>query len=436
MQEFTAVPLKYWLETYGCQMNFAESNSLESTFLESGLIPALYPEEADIVILNTCSVRQTAENRIWGRLGFFQHIKENRNIKIILTGCMAERLGEDIIKRFKSVDHVLGTYDKLEILETILGKNIHKDVYEFSQSYYHKGDFKSFVPIMNGCNNFCTYCIVPYVRGREISRSPESIIEEISYLSEKGVKEITFLGQNVNSYHFQNSDGTVVDFPDLLELVLRNNASIPWFRFMSPHPKDFSSKLIDIIRDSNRVCSHIHLPFQSGSSKILDLMNRKYSRESYLKLVETMKKKIPDITFSTDILVGFPDESDEDFEDTLTLMENVSFLEAFMYYYNPREGTKAVNMPNQVEKNIKLERLQQVIYKQKNITQAAKQKRLGKIVTVLCESISKKDDSFITGRTEHNEMIVFKSENTIAIGDFVTVRISSLSGNTFKGELI
>jgi len=427
------MPQRYWLETYGCQMNFAESNALEIELAASGFVPALTPEEADVVILNTCSVRQTAENRIWGRLGFFQHLRESKRATVILTGCMAERLAEEIQDQSPVVDYVIGTNDKQQLAELLNAPDAfsHAESYTFKTTYAGKDSRRALVPIMNGCNNFCAYCIVPYVRGREVSRDPEEISAEVDMLIEQGVREITLLGQNVNSYSFSGKGGTV-SFPDLLDTISRQVPDTGWIRFLSPHPKDFSGELIDLIGRRANICSHIHLPLQSGSTAVLRRMKRRYTREQYLGLVNDLRKAVPDITFSTDILVGFPGEREEDFRDTLDMVERVGFLDAFTYYFNPREGTEAMQYDGHLDDDTKLRRLQELIALQRSVTRSLKEKRIGKQVRVLCEDVSKKDSRAFLTRTEHDETVIVANPQLVP-GSFYDVTITRLVGNTFEG---
>lgn len=425
----------YWLETYGCQMNSAESNALEAALQEAGLKPADTAESADCAILNTCSVRKSAENRIWGRIGYFQHLKERRPMTLVVTGCMAERLGDEFLKDAPAVDHVMGTNDKQRIAALLKGGSDERDShYSFTQSYYKEGEVSSFVPIMNGCNNFCTYCIVPYVRGREISRSIGSIYEEIQKLEDKGVREITLLGQNVNSYSYQEGSRHY-HFPDLLDAIASKVSSIKWIRFESPHPKDFSSDLIEVIATHETVAKNLHIPVQSGSTHVLNLMNRKYSREQYLNLIEKIKNRISDITLTTDVMVGFPGESEVDFEQTLSLVKEIRFLDSFMYYFNPREGTKAVTMPNQLPSALRLKRLQTLIELQRSISVALRRERFRAKATILVEQVSKKSSDKLLGRTEHGEMVVFSpKKKSSPIGEFIDVSLNELVGNTYIGE--
>jgi len=425
------VHTKYWLETYGCQMNTAESNALESALKEVGMQPAASAEEADCAIINTCSVRKTAENRIWGRIGFFKHLKEQHPLTLVITGCMAERLGEDFLKDAPAVDIVVGTNDKQRIAALLSGGSDEREPnYSFTESYHKLGDVKSYVPIMNGCDNFCAYCIVPYVRGREISRSPQSVYEEIDRLEQLGVKEITLLGQNVNSYRFEHQ-GSIIRYPDLLSSIASRVKTIKWIRFESPHPKDFSNELIQVIAQEPVIARHLHIPMQSGSTHVLGLMNRRYTRDRYLELINSLRAAIPSITFTTDVMVGFPGETEEDFQETLSAMREVRFLESFMYYYNPREGTAAVDFADQIEASVKMKRLQSLIEQQRKITHEEKIKRSHATVEVLIERISSKKGTAFLSRTEHDEMVVFTPISKLSVGDLTTVDVTGLSGNTY-----
>ncbi|MFA6681195.1 MAG: tRNA (N6-isopentenyl adenosine(37)-C2)-methylthiotransferase MiaB [Sphaerochaeta sp.] len=426
----------YWIETYGCQMNTAESNALELQLKGAGLVPAKSAEDADCAILNTCSVRKSAENRIWGRLGLFAHIKTLHPLTLIVTGCMAERLQEDLKDDAPHVDYVLGTNDKQKILEVLVSPEsaeLRSETYSFGDSYYNEGEYSSYIPIMNGCNNFCSYCIVPYVRGREISRPVEEVLDEVRYLDSKGVKEITLLGQNVNSYHYEN-DGKVITFPSLLERVCSVAGDIEWIRFESPHPKDFSDSLIRVIKEQPKVAKHLHIPMQSGNTRILGLMNRKYTRDRFLSLIETIKREIPEATFATDVMVGFPSETEEEYQDTLTALDEMGCIEAFMYYFNPREGTAAVTFPGEVPEEERGRRLTQLIHFQHKIFVREKSERAEGIAKVVVSAVSRNDKDQMLGRTEHNEMVVF--DGSSEVGSIVTVRLTGLKGNTYTGSLI
>ena len=457
--------MTYFFETYGCQMNIAESAAAEQLFIARGWTKASDPQLADVAVINTCSVRATAENRIFGRLGWFTGLKSLRAcapdakskslelaaeyvkdgphpLTLVVMGCMAERLLDSLQKDYPAIDYVVGTFAKHHFGDII--SNVEKHLspvplddtpgYQFAPVSLEPGAFTAFVPIMHGCNNFCTYCIVPYVRGREISRPLDEIIKEIDTLSSYGVKEITLLGQNVNSYSYNG-----IDFPELLEKIARHieksASSIGWVRFMSSHPKDLSDRLIDVIAKEKVLCHHIHLPVQHGSSKVLKEMNRRYTREDYLSLVERIRTKISDVSLTTDIMLGFPGETDEDFEEAVSLMKTVRYENAFMYYYNPREGTPACTMPDQVPMDIKKQRLQKIIDMQLNITREEMEKQIGQTVQVLAENVSRDNEGELLGKTSRDERVAFAARKKLS-GTFVKVRIDSLSGNTFRGTLV
>lgn len=457
--------MTYFFETYGCQMNIAESAAIEQIFIARGWTKATDAQIADIVIINTCSVRATAENRIFGRLGYYAGLKavrakeigaktksleqalryvkdEPKPLTLIVTGCMAQRLLNDLQKEYPFIDYVVGTYAKKYFSEiiTALEDGAHlshideSPIYSFAPLSAEPGAFSTFVPIMHGCNNFCTYCIVPHVRGREISRPYNEIINELTVLSSYGVKEITLLGQNVNSYKEAN-----IDFPTLLTLIENHlekiNSSIRWIRFLSSHPKDLTKPLIDVMAQSTYICHHLHLPVQHGSNKILQAMNRKYTIEHYLELISSIKMAIPDISLTTDIMLGFPGETEADFEAALQLMKSVRYENAFMYYFNPREGTPAYKMENQIPLEIKKERLQKIIDTQQSITLSQMQKRINTTTTVLVESESRDNNEELLAKTPQDHRVVFKAKASL-IGTFATVKLNELSGQTFKGTAL
>lgn len=460
--------MTYFFETYGCQMNIAESAAVEQLLISRGWTKAYDAQVCDLAIINTCSVRQTAENRILGRLGWFTGLKALRACKpgaksktlelaaeyvkdgpkpitVVVMGCMAERLLKSLQKDYPVVDYVIGTYAKNQfgnIISAIENNSNPKNLklinnpeqYEFSAISLEPGAFSAFVPIMHGCNNFCTYCIVPYVRGREVSRSLDEILKEIDVLSKYNVKEITLLGQNVNSYSFEG-----IDFPTLLEKICdhieKTQSSIGWIRFMSSHPKDLSEKLIDVISRRKQLCHHIHLPVQHGSTKVLKEMNRRYTRDDYISLVEKIKKSIPDVSLTTDVMVGFPGETEEDFEEVLSLMNIIMYENAFMYYYNLRDGTPASIRTDQITTEVKKERLQKVIDLQLEITRKQMEKRVNQNITVLVEGVSRDNKNEVLARTPQDERVVFEAPDNL-IGKFVQVKLDKLVGNTFKGTLI
>ena len=449
-------------------MNIAESASVEQLLIARGWTKSPSAQTADLAIINTCSVRETAENRIMGRLGWYNGLKAVRECKLgaktkmleeaveyvkngakpltlVVMGCMAERLLKEFKKDYPFVDYVVGTYAKHHFSEIITAIEEGREAFEPDDTEQYKfasvsaepGAFSTFVPIMHGCNNFCTYCIVPYVRGRELSRPVKEILQELDVLAKYNVKEVTLIGQNVNSYHGEE-DGAIINFAQLLQKIadhLRETSSpIKWVRFMSSHPKDFTDDVIDVIAKESVLCRHIHLPVQHGSSAVLEKMNRRYTREQYLALVERIKSKIPDVSLTTDIMMGFPTETEEDVELTLDLMRQVKYESAMMYYYNPRSGTPAAKM-EQLPVEVRKARLQRVIDLQLEHTQEQMARRVGKTVPVLVEGVSRDNKEELLGQIEQHEKIAFKADRKL-IGSFVNVKITELSGNTYRGEYV
>jgi len=431
----------YFLETYGCQMNSAESAALELALREKGWARACSGEAADLALLNTCSVRQTAETRLKGRLAHYAALKKKRPFTLVVAGCMASRLGDSLKADYPAVDYVMGTASRSifpAILDALESGRPYVDfgetpVFSFSSSHLEEGCFRSFVPIMHGCDNYCSYCIVPYVRGREVSRSPKSIAEEIALLAGRGVREITLLGQNVNSYRYEEQSGTITAFPDLLRQIAAwiKNSPIEWVRFLSANPKDLSAETIAVMAENTCFCRHLHLPVQHGSNRILAAMNRRYTKEHFLALTKELRAAMPGISLSTDILVGFPGETEKDMEEVFDLMEQVKFLYAYMYHYNPREGTAAYALPNRIPEKVKLERLSRIMELQKKHTAAALKKRIGSRERVLVEGISRKNADELLSRTERDEKAVFPGAGGL-IGTFVEVELRVLRGNTFR----
>lgn len=427
--------MNFLIETYGCQMNIAESDSLSRLLILRGHLEAQNPEEADVVILNTCSVRLTAEERIDGRVGFYRGLakKIGKEVPVVLMGCMAQNVGDELQKKFPDVVKLVwGTYHKdgiADFLSSMDGSShIEMQDYEFLPAEKQRNsDFKAFLPISHGCNNFCTYCIVPYVRGREVHRSFSEISDEVKRLLDDGVAEITLLGQNVNSYKDENRR-----FPELLSACA--DLGVARLSFLTSHPKDFSRELVDAMKSHENILRYLHLPFQAGSNEILKHMNRKYSREDYLKKIETAKE-IPGLSLSTDIMVGFPNETEEDFEDTMNIVESVRFLEAYMYRYNIRPGTKAETMNPQVDEEIKLSRLSRLIARQNEISKEIRQSKIGLETTALLESISKKDSSVLSGRT-HEGLMVFVKGSENEIGKIIKVKLIETRGTGFSAERI
>ena len=467
--------MTYFFETYGCEMNIAESAAIEQLFISRGWSKAEEPELADMVVINTCSVRGSAENRIFGRLGYYSGVKKIRHKEpgaktrleemqkavdfvekngvvpfyVVLMGCMAERLLDSVKKDFPVIDFVVGTFGKSKFGDIISAAEEHKkgfkieedSEYTFPKISYEEQAFSTFVPIMHGCNNFCTYCIVPYVRGREVSRPVEQILAEIDFLSKRNVKEITLLGQNVNAYRCKDEsvEGGELNFPKLLKKISAHldetSSSIRWIRFESSNPNDFSDELIEMIVNDSHVCHGFHIAAQHGNNEILRRMNRKNTREEFLTLVKKLRSAMPDVELVTDLMVGFPGETEEEFEDILSFMNEIKFESAFMYYYNPREGTPAASFENQIDVAIKKERLKKVIDLQLKHTAEVMNSRVGKTVNVLADIVSRDDENELLGKTEQNERVAFKADKKL-IGSFVTVKLTALNGNTFKGVMI
>jgi tRNA-2-methylthio-N6-dimethylallyladenosine synthase len=466
--------MTYLIETYGCQMNKAESSALELIFRERGWQPAkpsldglarearsdsrVDSEGIDMVLINTCSVRATAENRAWGRIDLYAAAKRERvaagakPFVLVVTGCMAERMKREIKVRQPAVDYVVGTFQKQAfglVLDAVEQSRPIEDIDEspafvFARSYYEPGSFRSFVPIMHGCDNFCAYCIVPHIRGREISRRPSAILSEIASLEDSGVREVTLLGQNVNSYKWRGEGGASgpdavdFDFPGLLRLIssaLREGGSggVRWVRFLTSHPKDLSDEVIRVLAEDPLYCKHVHLCVQSGSDAVLKAMNRRYTRASYLGLVDRMKAAIPGLSLSTDILVGFPGETEEDLELTLDIMRRVGFSYSYMYHFNPREGTPAASMPDRIAEKVKRDRLSRVIEQQKGLTRTLMESRVGAVEEALIEGVSRRKKNELIARTQRDEMAVFPAPAS-RVGSFARLRLTSVSGNTFKAE--
>lgn len=431
-----------FIETYGCQMNKAESAALEIVLAERGWTLSPSADEASVVLINTCSVRETAETRALGRIDHYLSRKRSSKSQepvLIVSGCMAERLGDTLIDR--GVDYAIGTRARSvfpEILQAIekgeKWRTFEEPVYRFSENHHSDRSVSAFVPVMHGCNNFCSYCIVPYVRGREVSRDPQSVLCEIRNLLEAGVKEITLLGQNVNSYRFEEK-GKVIDFPQLLDRVALEMGESGWLRFLSSHPKDYDQRLTEVIARHKNIPRYIHLCVQHGSNRILQAMNRRYTREEYLGKARKILSVLPETHFSTDILIGFPGETEDDLEETLSLMEELKFANAFMYHYNPREGTAAFELPDRIPYEVKTARLQRVIDLQMAHTRERMQESLGRDLTVLVEGPSKKGKGELLARTARDEMLVFPG-SLKDIGSFKTLRVSTVHGKTFRAKEI
>lgn len=435
---------KLFIETYGCQMNVADSEVIASVMQMAGYSVADTLEEADAVFLNTCSIRDNAEQKILNRLEFFHSLKKKKRHLIVgVLGCMAERVKDDLITNHH-VDLVVGPDAYLTLPDLIAAVEAGEKAInvELSTTETYRDVIPSricgnhisgFVSIMRGCNNFCTYCIVPYTRGRERSRDVESILNEVGDLVAKGYKEVTLLGQNVNSYRFEKADGEVVTFPRLLHTVAEAAPGVR-IRFTTSHPKDMSDETLQVIAEVPNVCKHIHLPVQSGSSRILRLMNRKYTREWYLERVAAIRRIVPDCGLSTDIFSGFHSETEEDHRQSLSLMEECGYDSAFMFKYSERPGTHASkHLPDDVPEEVKIRRLNEIIALQNRLSAEANARCVGKTYEVLVEGVSKRSRDQLFGRTEQNRVVVF-DRGTHRIGDFVMVKITESSSATLKGE--
>ncbi|WDV47828.1 tRNA (N6-isopentenyl adenosine(37)-C2)-methylthiotransferase MiaB [Clostridiaceae bacterium M8S5] len=436
---------KYMILTYGCQMNEHDSERMEGLLGNIGYETTSDLKEADLIIFNTCLVRENAELKVYGKLGELKQLKkDNPNLIIAVCGCMPqkEEVRDYITKKYRHVDLVFGTHNYYKLPEMIESKtqtnNRVVDVWEDGEDLIEgmpakrKYGYKAFINIMKGCNNFCTYCIVPYTRGRERSRLPEDILGEIMKLAKEGCKEVTLLGQNVNSYG--KSLESKVSFAQLLYMI-NDIEGIRRIRFMTSHPKDLSDELIDAMKNCKKVVEHLHLPFQSGSSRILKKMNRKYGKEQYLVLVEKIKKAIPDISLTTDIIVGFPGETDEDFEDTLDVVKKVGFDSAFTFLYSIRTGTPAAEMKDQIPDDIKHERFDKLLATINSISAKINQDMIGRTFEVLVENISKNDKSMLSGRTRSFKLVHFKGPKEL-IGKFANVKITKTKTWFLEGEMV
>ncbi|MBQ6800327.1 MAG: tRNA (N6-isopentenyl adenosine(37)-C2)-methylthiotransferase MiaB [Bacteroidaceae bacterium] len=437
---------KLFIENYGCQMNVADSEVVASIMQMAGYEVCDSLDEADAVFLNTCSIRDNAEQKILNRLEYFRALRKKKRTLIVgILGCMAERVKEDLINNHQ-VDLVAGPDAYLSLPDLMAqveaGQKAMNAELSTTETYRDViparicgNRVSGYVSIMRGCNNFCHYCIVPYTRGRERSRDVKSILGEVADLVTKGYKEITLLGQNVNSYRFEAEDGTVITFPQLLRTVAQAARGVR-IRFTTSHPKDMSDETLHVIAEEPNVCRHIHLPVQSGSSRILKLMNRKYTREWYLDRVEAIRRIIPDCGLSTDIFSGFHSETEEDHQLSLSLMRECQYDSAFMFKYSERPGTYASkHLPDDISEEVKIRRLNEIIEVQNQLSAEANRRCIGKTYEVLVEGFSKRSREQLVGRTEQNRVVVF-DRGTHRIGDFVTVRITDSSSATLKGEEI
>ncbi len=434
---------KAFIGVYGCQMNISDAERMEGQLVTIGYERTENMEEADLILLNTCCVRETAEDKVYGKIGEIKHLKREKPSLIFgITGCMAQKEGDALIKRAPHIDFVLGTNKVHElthviqeveaakgghVVDVLLGDTELPDDVPVQRG----GRLSAWVPIMYGCNNFCTYCIVPYVRGRERSRLPEDVVKEVEEAAAKGFKEVTLLGQNVNSY---GKDHKKADFADLLQMVDKVRG-IERVRYMTSHPKDLSDKVIETIKNSEHICEHFHLPVQYGSNKILKAMNRVYTVEQYRELVKKIRAAIPAASITTDLIVGFPGETEEDFADMLSFLREIRYDAAYTFLYSKRSGTPAAVMEQQVDEACKKERLHKLMEVQNQISLENNEKLQGQSVEVMVEGPSRTDASVWTGRTRTNKIVLWDRGDWEKEGDLVQIRVTHPQTWVLKGEL-
>lgn len=437
---------KYCVVTYGCQMNLHESEKISGILNGMGMSAVNEPENADVVVFNTCCIRDTAERRALGNIGKMKELKKkNKNLLIVVTGCMTQQNGfaENMKERYQYVDVILGTHN-ISDLENQIRIRLEKkkrvaavldtDGYiDDETTPVTRTSFpNAWVNINYGCNNFCTYCIVPYVRGRERSRDMKSIISECEKLINDGYKEITLLGQNVNSYGNDVPDENV-NFANLLREVAKIDGKFR-IRFMTSHPKDLTEDVVKAIRDNDKICNNIHLPIQAGSNSVLKNMNRRYTREHYLGLIDMIRRYLPDCGITTDIMVGFPYETEEDFLDTMDIVEKVRFSTAFTFIYSVRKGTKAAEMP-QIPYEIKQNRIKRLIARQNEITEEISKDYVGNVYEILVEGMQEKKTGYVVGRTESGRLVSAKGDESM-IGEFKNVKITAVKNAQLLGEIL
>ena len=437
-------PLTCSLTSFGCQMNARDSEKLEGILKTAGFLPAA-DEQADFVLYNTCTVRENANNRVYGRLGYLHNLKKkNPDMRIALCGCMMQESAvvEKLKKSYRFVDLIFGTHNIYKFAEllsqTFESDKMVVDVWQKADRIVEelpierKFPFKSGVNIMFGCNNFCSYCIVPYVRGREKSRKPEDILSEIERLAADGVVEIMLLGQNVNSYG--KTLEHPVTFAELLGEVEKVEG-IKRIRFMTSHPKDLSDELIDVMQHSKKICHHLHLPLQSGSSRILQLMNRHYDKEKYLNIVEKVRTAIPDISITTDLIVGFPGETEEDFLETMDVVKKVGFDSAFTFIYSKRSGTPAAQMENQIPEDVVKDRFDRLLKEVQNLSAKKAGQLVGSVKAVLVESVNDHDSALVTGKLDNNSTVHLPGTADL-VGKLVNVRLEECRGFYYYGKIV
>ena len=433
---------RYKILVYGCQMNIADAERMEGQLQAAGYARTEETADADIILINTCCVRETAEDKVYGKIGEIKKVKEkNPNLIFGIAGCMAQKEGDNLMHRAPHIDFVLGT-GKVQELARIIGEiqAEHSTVVDVALSdseiaenlpVARGGKFSAWVPIMYGCNNYCTYCIVPYVRGRERSRAPEEVVAEVRRAVAEGCYEVTLLGQNVNSY---GKDHKAADFADLLRMV-DEVEGIRRVRFMTSHPKDISDKLIDTIKSGTHICEHIHLPVQYGSSRILKAMNRGYTVEKYRERALRVREALPDASLTTDLIVGFPGETEEDFAEMLAFLREMRYDSAYTFLYSKRSGTPAATMESQVPDDVKHARLSLLMEEQNTISREINDRLLGTQLEVMVEGASKNDPAVWSGRTRTNKIVLFP-HGAEQEGDFVQVRITQPQTWVLKGEVV
>lgn len=429
--------------TYGCQMNFSDAERMEGELMKIGYLPTEAITQADLIIINTCCVRETAEDKVYGKIGEIKGLKRKKpELLFGITGCMAQKEGERLIKRAPHIDFVLGNNKVHEIVNTVRKleaagvkrvvdtKIIESEMPE-NVAVHRKTPLSAWIPIMYGCNNFCTYCIVPYVRGRERSRMPEEIVREVQDAAAHGSREITLLGQNVNSY---GRDNGKAGFAELLSMVDKVEG-IRRIRYMTSHPKDLSDEVIEVIKNSRHICRHFHLPVQHGSNRILQAMNRVYTVEDYRELVRKIRAAAPDSSLTTDLIVGFPGETEEDFQQLLDFLAEIRYDQAYTFIYSRRSGTPAAEMENQVDDRCKHERLNRLMELQNKISLEINQKLTGKTMEVMVEGPSQTDASVWTGRTDTNKIVLWRHRGSEQPGDLAQVKITAAQTWLLKGDL-
>lgn len=435
----------YYTLTYGCQMNESDTERINGQLEDMGYSPAARMEDADVVILNTCSIRQNAEEKVYGKIGEIKKMKmKNPEVLLGIAGCMAQENKGKLIERMPIIDFVIGPYHIHDLKDILTNREVSRHVVKTERNPHSVKDYSelkairkshifAWVPIIQGCNKFCTYCIVPYVRGRELSRSVADIAEEVSELAREGYKEITLLGQNVNSYGLDFRDGT--DFGTLIQAIDKIDG-IQRVRYMTSHPRDMTFSMVDAVAASPKVVKHMHLPVQHGSDEMLKRMNRGYTREHFMKLVNYVREKIPDIAITTDLITGFPGETEEMHQETLSLLKEVQFDSAYTFMYSPRTGTPAARMDDQIPEDAKHRRLQEIMDIQNEISLALNRKMEGHTYDIILEGPTRQDENNWFGRTSSNKMVVFSYEEGMKIGDTVSVKVTSGQTWILKGNIV